>query len=748
MNIFKKFFRRIYRLDDIEDNSQLEVDLLRQMINYNNLFSKNLPVFICLFGLLYSIWLPWWLLLAWVLPILGILFRIYKVSDSFLEVYNRSEVTKELVRRTTLEIIIARSVYMLIFSSMCIAIVLAGDERLYILPIAMVASSMAMMVAVTAPYPKIMVTVSFFMCLPLLYATILVYDGAFYQALGAGIFLYYLMLMKLGFSLYGSAKETIEQRHALAVARDEAEEASKSKSNFLATMSHEVRTPLNGILGMANLLRDTRLDGKQASYLDTIRYSGETLLTMLNDILDYSKMEAGKFEIEKIDFDLNKLVKSVADIMRSRAEEKSVRVKVDFEITVPEYINCDPTRLRQVLLNLLSNGIKFTDKGIVTINVKNVHEEGQEAVLRFEVVDTGIGIPESAKQKLFKEFTQVDSSTSRKYGGTGLGLSICQQIVGLLDGTIGVDSVEGEGSTFWFEVPVGVVDYYEYAFNAEEEEQKTPVLETLQILLVDDNEINLQVGHDILKKYGHDIFMARNGQEAIDAAKEAAFDVILMDMQMPVMNGLEAAKAITNLPGAASQAPIIALTANSMAENADECVAAGMVDHVSKPFDPADLIRTIARHCPDKVQGDSKKIELGKTKFSDSYEEDGKSVDLSALNDLEEMFDRDYVLNFLQTHMADVDRFVSALETESDGGDIEVVHHSAHELKSISAMFGLAKLSNLAEGIERCCVEGREEEARKLSKQARDHFVSNLDALQAFYPVALDDGAAGAAKAQ
>ena len=737
MNVLKKLYREIMKLDDIENDFALEVELYHAFVQNNHKFSGNLPIFILLFAGMYSFWLPLWYTAGlWGLPIFAILLISYKINARFKENYDKEEVTRENFYPDMRFVWLIRGFYMLLFSGVHFGILLSDDPRLYVVPMIMVCATMAMAAAVMSPYPRYMVTFMTLLMIPMVTASIFLYGELYFQIMGGGLFLFYLMVMKLGRSLYDAAKQNILQKRAIAEAKNEAEEASRAKSQFLATMSHEVRTPLNGILGMANLLRDTKVDGRQAGYLDTIKYSGETLLTMLNDILDYSKMEAGKFEIEKIDFDLNRVVKSVADILRSRAEEKGVAVKVDIDMTVPDYINSDPTRLRQVLLNLVSNGIKFTDEGSVTIYVKNVHEDGDTARLRFDVVDTGIGIPESARQRLFKEFSQVDSSTSRKYGGTGLGLSICQQIVELMEGEIGADSVEGEGSTFWFEIDVDVADYFEHEFEDGEggaKGNKVPQLEPLHILVVDDNQINLQVASDILAKFGHETSTADSGQAAIDMVQQAVFDVILMDMQMPGMNGLEATREIKAMDSPACDIPVIALTANNIDGDDEVCIAEGMVDHVPKPFEPHDLLRTIARHVPHKVKEGQETVSLGETKFSAGDETEG--VDLSTLHDLEDMFDRDYVVNFLQTHMVDIQRFVTDIETEGPSGDIEIVKHRAHELKSLSAMFGLSHLSQLAAGIERCCMEGREEDAREMSTKVSERYVSNLNALQKFYPV-------------
>ena len=410
-----------------------------------------------------------------------------------------------------------------------------------------------------------------------------------------------LTFTKVARGIHNSTRLMLTQKYQLMQAKDDIERASRAKSSFLATMSHEVRTPLNGLLGIINLMKYTPLNKQQDEYVETMRYSGETLLTMLNDILDFSKMEAGRLELEDMPFETSRLVESVTNLLESRAREKNLAIRSEIFDNVPSFLKADPTRLRQVLLNLMSNAIKFTEKGSVTLSVRMVDDAEARAhdriMLRFDVTDTGIGIPPDAHANLFEDFTQVDSSTSRKYGGTGLGLSICRRIVEMMKGTIDYDSTVGKGSTFWFAVPVRVATAEE-VLSMNEKEQDYPVLKPLNILLAEDNIINQKVAVGLLSQFNHRIDIANNGAEAIEAVKNKKYDLVLMDMQMPVVDGLQATRSIRNMGGDYAKLPIVALSANSLTEEGLDYDSAGVTDHVTKPIRLGHLFETFALHLP------------------------------------------------------------------------------------------------------------------------------------------------------
>ncbi len=382
--------------------------------------------------------------------------------------------------------------------------------------------------------------------------------------------------------------DEIEQRKRvekeLQKAKEAAETASKTKSEFLANMSHEIRTPMNGILGTLQLLQSTEMSESQKEYVKIAYSSGESLLSLLNDILDFSKIEAGKLELELIPFRVRSVVKELVVLLKQKADERQVKLISDLDEDLPEYIKGDSVRIRQVLANLMTNAIKFTENGEVRVCVSVMEKDDKIARLKFEVVDTGIGIAEEVQRKLFNSFTQADGSTTRKYGGTGLGLAIVRQLVTLMRGRLGVESEAGKGSNFWVEIAFEIA-------SGDMLEEKEPVVEVekqLQgmALLVEDNPVNQVVAKKMLEKLGMQYEVVSNGVEAIERLSQPhEFKLVLMDCQMPVMDGYEATQKLREYEAASDlpRLPVIAMTANAMEGDKDKCLEAGMDDYVAKP---------------------------------------------------------------------------------------------------------------------------------------------------------------------
>jgi len=375
-------------------------------------------------------------------------------------------------------------------------------------------------------------------------------------------------------------------------ARGKALRANAAKSEFLATMSHEIRTPMNSILGFTHVLQQTTsLPDTARRHLDLIDSAGQSLLTVVNDILDFSKVEAGEVQLHMEPVSLAKIADDAVAIAGEPARRKGLELRLRVVGELEQTYLADEMRIRQVILNLLNNGVKFTEAGFVELAVE-VDACDPIDTVRFTVTDTGVGIPLDRRDRLFERFSQVDSSVARTYGGTGLGLAICKGLVELMDGAIGVRSAPGRGSSFWFEIPLVRAE----AVEAETEEDSDGVgLDGLRVLLVDDHPMNRELGSTILGLLGCEVSLAENGEAAVEAVRQGMFDVVLMDVHMPVMDGLAATRAIRALGGAAGETPVIAMTADVLAENVERCRAAGMVDHVAKPVRPDALHAALVR---------------------------------------------------------------------------------------------------------------------------------------------------------
>jgi len=508
-------------------------------------------------------------------------------------------------------------------------------------------------------------------------------------------------------ALIGFAMVTrdISERYRSEKARQDAESASEAKTHFLASMSHEIRTPLNAIIGYTDLLFDQDLKPEQRRLLDRVRFAGAALLTVVNDILDFSKIEAGQIEINPQPFSLHPLIDNTVSVIADVAQRKGLAMQVYLDPAMPKALVGDEARIRQILLNLLNNAVKFTQQGSITLHVGCHGPTGDLEQVRFSVRDTGIGIPQDQRKHLFHHFHQVNPSDTREFGGTGLGLAISKRLVELMGGNIGLESEEQKGSTFWFTVPLHRAD--ESAIPRQVAAVTAHEHVSARILLVEDLEHNRDLARMILTNAGHEVDTAENGAQAVAAVQAKTYDVVLMDVQMPVMDGVTATKKIRELDHPAKHIPIIAMTANVLPRQVQAFGEAGMNDHVGKPFKRAQLLKKLNTWI----------VRAAATPSS------APPRDTASFDDVRDLMGPEWVKGGLTRLQQQIEETFG--EEAAALPDREQLARRAHALASHAAILGFRELAQLCMELEEACLGGQDlaspfQQARAVARVADD----------------------------
>lgn len=508
--------------------------------------------------------------------------------------------------------------------------------------------------------------------------------------------------MHLIAGLLASAMAYARQFEATEKAQKQAIEASKLKSEFLANMSHEIRTPINGIMGMSHLLEDTELNNLQKDYCANIFRSADALLTVINDILDFSKIEAGKLEMETIDFDLDQMISDIGKMISLTAREKGLSFRLESPGTWHHLYRSDQGRIRQILLNLLSNAVKFTRQGEIVLRILAQPASEESTRIRFEVQDSGIGIPKAVESRLFQAFSQADASTTRRFGGTGLGLTISRQLADLLGGEIGFVSSEGKGSTFWFEITLdkGAAYVRPKAESLAEISQLGNARK--RILVAEDHFVNQKVIMAYLAKMGYPADVVSNGLEAIQALEARSYDLVLMDCQMPELDGYQATELIRRSAAPFRSVPIIAMTANAIKGDKERCLDIGMNDYISKPLKIRELVNLLGHWLSEDTMSE----------VSDDVVLDLETIE--SLQDLPGSSGRTLMDELCEGFQMLVPERIARVHACLGAGEVEAIAFEAHALKGASGTLGLKRLHALCEEIEAAARSGAQAELSPL----------------------------------